>query len=81
MPLIDVGANVGAVVPEHIGLMVSNVGVIIVTVTFKVVAKAHKPAVGVKVYVPEAVLLIVNGFHVPVIPSKEVEGKLGGVVK
>ena len=40
---------------------------------------AHRPAVGVKVYVPVAVLLTVAGFQFPVIPSFDVRGRTGGV--
>ena len=41
---------------------------------------AHCPALGVKVYVPDAVLLIVAGFHVPLIPLVEVAGSAGANV-
>jgi hypothetical protein len=40
---------------------------------------AHCPAVGVNVYEPLAVLLIVEGLHVPVIPFGEVLLRVGGV--
>jgi len=45
--------------------------------TLKLVAKAHCPAVGVKVYVPVALLLIVAGFQVPVTEFVDVVGKIG----
>ena len=38
---------------------------------------AQTPAAGVKVYTPEACLLISVGFQVPVMPFSEVEGKTG----
>jgi hypothetical protein len=80
--LVDVVGNVGAVTPAQNVVLVPkvNVGVIFgLTVTVKVVVVAHKPAVGVNVYVPVAVLLTVAGFHVPVIPFVDVVGKVGAV--
>jgi hypothetical protein len=56
MLLVDVVGNVGTVAPEQIVSVVPklNVGVMFgLTVTVNVVGFAHKPAVGVKVYVPE----------------------------
>jgi hypothetical protein len=41
------------------------------------VVVAHCPELGVKVYVPEVVLLTVAGFHVPEMPFNEVAGKTG----
>lgn len=41
---------------------------------------AHWPAFAVNVYEPEAVLLTVAGFHVPVIPLEEVVGKTGALL-
>jgi hypothetical protein len=49
------------------------------TVTLKVVVVAQSPTVGVKVYVPLAVLLTVAGLQVPVIPLVDVVGKTGAV--
>ena len=47
---VDVAGSVGAVVPEQIGAIASNVGVMLgVTVMFKVVVVAHCPASGVNV--------------------------------
>ena len=46
------------------------------TVTIIVAVVAHCPAVGVKVYVVVAILLIA-GDHVPVNPSIEVVGNAG----
>jgi hypothetical protein len=42
-----------------------------------VVAVAQSPAVGVNVYVPEAVLLTVAALHEPVIPLVDVFGNAG----
>ena len=81
IPLVDVPGNVGAVVPAQNGGICVNVGVTgWFTVMLIVVVVAHCPAFGVKVYVPEAVLLIVAGDHVPVIPLVEVPGNAGAVV-
>jgi hypothetical protein len=80
IPLVDVVANIGAVVPLHIGAIAAKVGVVTAfTVTFKVAVLAQSPTVGVKVYVPLAVLLTVAGLQVPVIPLVDVVGKTGAV--
>jgi hypothetical protein len=77
-PLIDVVGKTGAVAPLHIEAIGLNVGVTIAfTTTDKVVALAQSPTVGVKVYVPLAVLLTEAGLQVPVIPLVEVVGKIG----
>ena len=47
------------------------------TVTFTVAVDAQLPAAGVKVYVPLAVLLTTAGDHVPLMPFKELVGKIG----
>jgi len=48
--LVDVVGKVGAVAPEQIGSIASNVGAILgLTVMSKVVVVAHWPASGVKV--------------------------------
>ena len=55
-----------------------NVGVRFgLTVTVNVVVVAHKPAVGVNVYVPEFKLSTAAGLQVPVIPFVDVAGKIG----
>ena len=48
--------------------------------TLIVVVEAQSPEVGVNVYtnVPTLTVLIVEGFHVPVIPLLEVVGKASG---
>jgi hypothetical protein len=80
IPLVDVVGNIGAVVPLHIGAIAAKVGVTMgLTVTDKVVALAQSPTVGVKVYVPLAVLLTVEGLQVPIIPLLDVVGKTGAV--
>jgi hypothetical protein len=80
IPLVEVVGKIGAVVPLHIGAIAAKVGVVTAfTVTFKVVVLAQSPTVGVKVYVPLAVLLTVAGLQVPVIPLVEVVGKTGAV--
>ena len=80
--LLDVVGNVGTVPPLHIVNDVPKlkVGVILgLTVTLNVAVVAHCPASGVNVYVPEAVLLTVEGLHVPVILLLDVIGKVGTV--
>jgi hypothetical protein len=58
-----------------------KVGIMLgVIVTLNEVVVAHKPTVGVNVYVAEAWLLTVAGLHVPVIPSSEVRGNVGAVL-
>ena len=53
-----------------------NVGTIVgLTVILKVVVFEHCPAIGVKVYVVVAWLLIA-GLHVPVIPFNELVGSV-----
>jgi hypothetical protein len=80
IPLVDVVGKIGAVAPLHIAAIAAKVGVILeLTVTDKVVAEAHSPIVGVKVYVALVVLLTVAGLQVPVIPLVEVVGKIGAV--
>ena len=81
IPLIEVVGKTGAAAPLQIGAIAVNVGVVEgLTVTVKVVPLAQSPAVGVKVYVPLAVLLTVDGLQLPVIPLVDVVGKTGAVV-
>ena len=62
-------------------MKVGTAGVLITTVI--VVCSAHIPASGVKVkvYVPGVVVLMVPGFHVPVIPGLllDVPGRVSGL--
>jgi hypothetical protein len=81
-PLSDVAVNDGTEPPEHILNVVPKLNVAVtfgVMVTVKVVGTAHCPAVGVNVYVPLAVLLTVDGLHVPVILLVDVVGNAGTV--
>ena len=80
IPLLEVVGSIGAADPLHIGAGVVKVGVTwLLTVTVTSAVVAHCPALGVKVYVAEAVLLTVVGLHVPVMPLLEVVGKTGAV--
>ena len=58
-----------------------NVGRILSATTTVIVAGiAHWPAVGVNVYTVEAAaVVVIAAFHVPVMPSIEVVGKVAGV--
>ena len=79
---VDVVARVGTDPPSHTVSVVPklNVGVMFaLTVTVNVVGSAHKPAVGVKVYVPEAWLSTVAALQLPVTPLSDVDGKTGTV--
>jgi hypothetical protein len=49
------------------------------TIICTVLGKAHCSVLGVKVYVPEVVLLTVAGLNVPTIPLLEIFDKIGGV--
>ena len=80
IPLVDVVGNGGTVPPAQIVKLVPklNTGVTFgFTITLNVVGKAHRPAVGVKVYDAEFWLSTVDGFQLPVIPFVEVVGKTG----
>ena len=80
IPLVDVNGRAGAVELRQSEPNGSKVGVICaVTIISNVVAAAHCPASGVKVYVPLAVLLTVAGDHVPDIPLMDVVGNTGAV--
>ena len=77
IPFVDVAGNIAAIDPLQIAAKAVNVGGIfgfIVCVIVCVVA--HTPTVGVNVYVPETVLSIVAGLHVPVIAFVDVVGKV-----
>jgi hypothetical protein len=83
MLLVDDVGNVGAGEPLQIAVSAVNVGVTdpAVTVCINEVVVAHWPAPGVNTYVPVAVLLTVEGSHVPVIgvASVEAAGNVGAV--
>ena len=71
---VELVGKTGAVAPEQIAATAAKVGVTFgVTVMLSVVIVAHCPAVGVKVYVVVAVLLIA-GDQVPEIPFIELVG-------
>ena len=73
-PLLEVVGNADKAAPEQIAGTALKVGVMLgLTVIVKVVVVAHKPEVGVNVYVVVAVLSRA-GAHVPVIPLTDVVG-------
>ena len=78
---VELVGKIGATAPEQIAVTAVKVGVTFgVTITDKVFVVAHCPTVGVKVYVPLAVLLTKED-QVPVIAGVFVEfvGKIGAV--
>ena len=79
IPLFEVNGKTGAAAPEQMVIAVKDGMVLEPTVTVIVAIVAHCPIVGVKVYVPVAVLLTIAGFQEPVIPSFEVPGNNGAV--
>ena len=82
MPLLDVVGSAGAVAFWHNGPIALKVGITGAVITTSIVVTLpHCPAFGVKVYVvvPTVVVLIVAGFHVPVMPLLDVVGKVGAV--
>jgi len=81
-PSIEVAGRAGAVVLAHNGAIGLNVGATFwttFTLTVTGVADTHCPAFGVKVlvFVPVVAVLIVAGFHDPVMPFDDVVGKTG----
>ena len=79
-PLSEVVGSAGTPPPLQMVRAVPklNNGVMFgLTVTVNVVVVAHWPAVGVKVYVPEALLSTVAGDHEPAMPFSEVAGREG----
>ena len=83
IPSFDVGGSAGAVeFWQYEFASVGKVGKILPTiVTFKETGVAQVPADGVNVYVavPTADVLMLTGFHVPIIPSFDVGGSAGAV--
>lgn len=82
IPFVDTAGKEGTVALAHTvnDVPIPNVGIILgVIVTVNVVGVAHNPAVGVKVYTPDAALLTTAGFHIPVIPLSDVAGNKGAV--
>jgi len=83
MPLVEVEGNAGAVPFWHSGPIEPKAGVMLVVIVISIAtAVAHCPASGVNVYVvvPTEAVLIVAGFHVPVIPLVDVVGKAGAML-
>src|SRR3954447_10728872 len=81
-PSIEDAGNDGATEFSHNGPIWVNVGVICVaTVIFSANPIPHCPAFGVKVYsvVPTVFVLMVAGFHVPMIPLVDVNGNAVGM--
>jgi hypothetical protein len=83
IPSFDVDGNAAAVVFwQYEFAMAGKVGKTVPTIViFKEAGLAQLPAIGVNVYttVPKADVLMVDGFHVPAIPSFDVGGRAGGV--
>ena len=81
MPFVEIVGKAGAEAPAHNPAGMAKVGVVLlVTLIFKLAVVAHWPGLGVNVYVPEAVLLIIAGDQEPEIPLLEIEGKAGAVL-
>ena len=79
-PLVDVAGNAGPVLFWQSGPIAANVGVScgsIVMLSDAVVAHCPAPGVNVYVVVPAVDVLIVAGFHVPVMPLFDVVGNAG----
>jgi hypothetical protein len=82
IPLSDVVGKDGTPDPAQIVRDVPklNAGVMFgLITTLKWVTIAHWPGAGVNVYVPEVVLLTIEGLQLPVIPLVDVEGRTGTI--
>jgi hypothetical protein len=82
MPFREVEGKTGTPAPAQIFIADPKLKLGVVrgfTVILLVMAIPHRPAVGVKVYEPEAWLSITEGLQVPVIPFFDVVGNTGGV--
>jgi hypothetical protein len=83
IPSFDVSGSAGAAAFWQYELaMVGKVGATLPTIVmFKEAGVAQLPADGVNVWatVPRAAVLMLAGFHVPAIPSFDVNGSAGGV--
>jgi len=80
IPFDDVVGSVGTLAPAQAASAVPKLKVGVTfgfTVTVSVAVNAHCPGSGVNVYVPDVVLSILDGLHVPVILLLEVFGKAG----
>ena len=83
IPFVEAVGKAGATLFWHKGPMEANNGRIWFEISISSVAAiAHCAASGVKVYVvvPTAVVLIVVGDHVPVIPFVEATGRAGATL-
>lgn len=78
IPFADVAGRTGAGEPLQRGDIAANVGVTgALTVMLMVDGTAHCPVDGVNVYVPDIILLTVEGVHVPETPLFDVGGSTG----
>ena len=77
--LTEVVGSSEAVTFAQIGEMKLKLGVIVFTTTFMVIGVAHRPVLGVKVYDPEVVLLMIAGLQLPFMPLLEVVGRRGSL--
>jgi len=80
IPLSEVVGSVGTAAPAQIVSDVPklNTGVMFgLITTVKLVPFAHCPVLGVNVYIPEVVLLTIEGVQLPMIPFVDVEGRTG----
>ena len=80
--MVDVVGKAGAVPFWQSGPIAVKIGVMLLVIVISMVTTvAHCPASGVNVYVlvPTEAVLIVAGFHVPVMPLVDVVGKAGAV--
>ena len=84
IPLSEVSGNAGAVLYWQSGPISSNSGIISVTMSTSIeVWTPHCPGslgVNVKVNVPGTSVFMTAGFQSPVIPSREISGRAGGVL-
>ena len=82
-PSFDTSGNAGAgAFWQYEFVMVGKVGATTLTIVmFNEAGVEQLPADGVNVYVnvPRADVLMLDGFHVPVIPSFDTSGNIGGV--
>ena len=77
IPLFEVFESTGAVSPEQIGTGETNEGTVSEFTVIEILSGvAQIPVSGVKVYIPELVLLTIAGDHVPGIPLFDIVGKI-----
>ena len=84
IPLSEVSGKTGGVLYWQSGPIVSNTGMIPVTMVIDMIVStphwAGSSGLKVKEKVPVLLVLIVSGTQVPVIPSREAPGKAGGML-